>query len=109
METYPDEAVLGLELLGGLEVVVDEAEASGLASSEVGAELEDEDGVGVFHLVHLGQPLLQLRLQTENALRTLRSRTKADDTTAARTGRGVEISPWRRWPGRGGSPRAPTR
>ena len=64
--TYPDEAVFGLELLGSLEVVVDEAEASGLASSEVGAELEDEDGVGVLHLVHLGKPLLQLRLHTEN-------------------------------------------
>ena len=63
--TYPDEAVFGLELLGSLEVVVDEAEASGLASSEVGAELEDEDGVGVLHLVHLGKPLLQLRLHTE--------------------------------------------
>jgi hypothetical protein len=31
----------------------------------VGAELEDEDGVGVLHLVHLGKPLLQLRLHRE--------------------------------------------
>ena len=61
--TYPDEAILGLELLGGLEVVVDEAEAGGLAASEVGAELEDEDAVGVLDLVHLRQPLLQLRLR----------------------------------------------
>jgi hypothetical protein len=61
--TYPDEAILGLELLGGLEVVVDETEAGGLAASEVGAELEDEDAVGVFDLVHLRQPLLQLRLR----------------------------------------------
>jgi len=29
---------------------------------EVGAELEDEDAVGVLDLVHLRQPLLQLRL-----------------------------------------------
>ena len=61
--TYPDEAILGLELLGGLEVVVDETEAGGLAASEVGAELEDEDAVGVPDLVHLRQPLLQLRLR----------------------------------------------
>ena len=60
--TYPDEAVFGLELLGSLEVVVDESEAGGLAASEVGSELEDEDAVGVLHLVKLRQPLFQLRL-----------------------------------------------
>ena len=65
-DSYHDEAVLGLELLGRLEVVVDEAEAGRLATSEVGAELEDEDAVGVPHVVHLGQPLLQLRLRTNN-------------------------------------------
>ena len=45
---------LGLELLGGLEVVVDETESGGLAASEVGAELEHEDAVGVLDVVHTG-------------------------------------------------------
>ena len=63
--TYPDEAILGLELLGGLEVVVDETEAGGLAASEVGAELEDEDAVGVPDLVQLGELVLEVRLQRQ--------------------------------------------
>ena len=46
-DPYPDEAVLGLELLCGLEVIVDETESGGLSASEVGAELEHEDAVGV--------------------------------------------------------------
>jgi len=106
---YPDEAVFGLELLGSLEVVIDEAEASGLASSEVGAELEDEDGVGVLHLVHLGKPLLQLRLHTENKQNNpeIQARSSRHMSRAYRTG--AEISPWRRWHGRGGSPQAPAR
>jgi hypothetical protein len=62
-EPYPDQPVLGLELLGGLEVVVDEAEAGRLATSEVGAELEDEDAVGVLDLVNLGQLILEIRLR----------------------------------------------
>jgi hypothetical protein len=62
---YPDEAVLGLELLGSLKVVVDETESGGLAASEVGSELEDEDAVWVLHLVDLRQPLLELRLREQ--------------------------------------------
>lgn len=86
--TYPDEAVFGLELLGRLEVIVDEAEASGLASTEVGAELEDEDAVGILHLVHLSQPLLELRLQYQAitrvriAQRTRGSRSEGSDARA---------------------------
>jgi hypothetical protein len=34
--------------------------------SGTGTELEDKDGVVVLHLVHLGKPLLQLRLQKAN-------------------------------------------
>jgi hypothetical protein len=33
--THPDQAVLGLKLLGGLQVVVDETKASGLATTEL--------------------------------------------------------------------------
>lgn len=42
-KTDADETVAGLELLHGLRRVVDEGEASGLATTEVGAETEDGD------------------------------------------------------------------
>ena len=45
-----DKSVLGLESLGNLEVVVDEAEAGALASTELGLETEDEDGGGVLYM-----------------------------------------------------------
>ena len=61
-EALADESVLGLELLGDLEVVVDEAEASALASTELCLEAEDEDGGGVGDLEHLGEKLLKLLL-----------------------------------------------
>ena len=48
-EALTDESVLGLESLGNLEVVVDEAEAGALASTELCLEAEDEDGGGVLH------------------------------------------------------------
>ena len=70
-DPYPDEAVLGLELLGCVEVVVDETESGGLAASEMRAELEHEDAVGVLHVVHLGQLILELRLHRET--QTMRS------------------------------------
>jgi hypothetical protein len=34
----------------------------------VGAELEDEDAVGVLDVVHLGQPLLELSLRRNDLL-----------------------------------------
>lgn len=71
MATYPDQAVLGLELLGCVKVVIDEPESGGLAASEVCAELEHEDAVGFLHVVNLGQLILQLRLHTET--QTMRS------------------------------------
>ena len=67
-----DWRVLGLELLGCLKVVADEAEASGL-SPAVGAELEDEDAVGVLHLVGLGEPHLQLCLHAQDPANPVRS------------------------------------
>ena len=48
-EALTDESVLGLESLGNLEVVVDEAEAGALTSTELCLEAEDEDGGGVLH------------------------------------------------------------
>jgi hypothetical protein len=59
--TYTDEAVLGLELLGRLQVVVDQSEASGLSASESSAETEDEDNL-LIDLVHLGELLAELIL-----------------------------------------------
>ena len=54
MYTYASESVLGLELLGKVQSVVDETEAGALAAAELAAETEDEDGVGS-GLVHRRQ------------------------------------------------------
>lgn len=59
---YPDEAVLGLELLGNGEVVVDETEAGALAATELGLEAEEEHSLGILDLVHLTDLLLELGL-----------------------------------------------
>lgn len=56
-----DESVVGLELLHGLGGVVDEGEASGLATTELGAETEDGDLV-LGGLVELGELLAELIL-----------------------------------------------
>jgi hypothetical protein len=56
-----DKTVVGLELLHGLVGVVDESEASGLATTVLGAETEDGDLVLV-GLVELGQLLAELIL-----------------------------------------------
>ena len=64
MAAYPDEPVLGLVLLGSLDVVIDEAEASGFASSKMRPELEHKDRARIFHLVQPSQFLLQFRLHT---------------------------------------------
>lgn len=61
-QAYPDKTVLGLELLGDSEVVVDETEAGALATTELRLETEEEDGLRVLHLVHLGDLLLELSL-----------------------------------------------
>jgi len=54
-------AVLWLELDHGVLVVVDEAESGGLATSELGAESEDDGELGV-GLVHASQQLAELAL-----------------------------------------------
>lgn len=56
-----DKTVVGLELLHGLVGVVDESEASGLATTVLGAETEDGDLVLV-GLVELGELLAELIL-----------------------------------------------
>lgn len=53
--------VLRLELKAGLLVIVDEAESSGLSSSELGAASENDYKLWV-SLVHLSDNLLELRL-----------------------------------------------
>ena len=55
------ESVLGLELLGVVHGVVDQAEAGGLATTEVCLESEDEDSVSSA-AVHLGQLLSDVSL-----------------------------------------------
>jgi len=51
--TYADEAVLGLEALGVLHRVVDEAEARGLAAAEGRLEAEQDRRLRLGALVHL--------------------------------------------------------
>ncbi len=59
--TYTNEAVLGLELLGRLQVIVDQGEAGGLSTTESSAETEAEDNL-LIDLVHLGELLAKLIL-----------------------------------------------
>lgn len=60
--------MLRLELLGQVKGVVDEAEAGALATTELAAEAEDEDGISG-RLVHLGQLLADLGLGHRGAVR----------------------------------------
>ena len=61
LDALADEAVLGLELAEGVFVVVDEAEAGGLAATELGAEAE-HDGELSIGLVHAANNLGELVL-----------------------------------------------
>lgn len=63
-----DKTVVGLELLHGLVGVVDEGEASGLATTVLGAETEDGDLVLV-GLVELGELGAELILGDVGAVR----------------------------------------
>ena len=56
-----DEAVAGLESLEGSHVVVDKGEAVRIATTELGAEA-NEDDLGGVNLVHLGDLLGELSL-----------------------------------------------
>ena len=63
--TYPDDAVLGLELLHGVNVVVDQTEPSGLSTTKLSAEAEEADARGVADVVHLGKLLAELSLRDD--------------------------------------------
>lgn len=52
--SHSDESVSGFELLHGLNGVVDQGEASGLAATVLGAHAEDVDLVGI-GLVNFGE------------------------------------------------------
>lgn len=54
-----DQSVLWLKLLGLIKRVVDQTEASGLATTELGLEAEDEQSLWVVDLVHLAELFLQ--------------------------------------------------
>jgi hypothetical protein len=60
-DTQAYKTVLGLELHHSLLVVVDKAESGGLSSSELGAESEGDDKLGV-SLVHTSDNSLELGL-----------------------------------------------
>ena len=61
-ETYADEAVLGLELLSNINRVIDDGEASALATTELGLQAKDVDLVGIASLELLGKDALELLL-----------------------------------------------
>jgi hypothetical protein len=60
-EANTDQSVLRLELLHGLGGIVDEGKASGLATTELGAQAEDGDLI-LLGLVHAGDLLTELLL-----------------------------------------------
>ena len=69
LQPVADETVLGLELLGDVDRVVNQAKAGGFASAKLRAEAEDEDRVGLPGVVHLGELLADLGLGHVGAAR----------------------------------------
>lgn len=63
LKARTDHTVLGLELLHGVNVVVDQTEPSGLATTKLSAEAEEADARVVRDIVHLGELLAELRLR----------------------------------------------
>lgn len=59
--TYASEAVLGLELLSGIQAVINQSKASGPSTTELGTEAEAEDHF-LIDLVHLGKLVADLIL-----------------------------------------------
>merc|ERR1740133_263825 len=62
LEASADQAVLRLELLGSLEVVVDETEAGALAATNGSPEPEKEHTAGILDLVQLDKVFLEVLL-----------------------------------------------
>lgn len=56
--TYSDQSVLGLETSHCGDIVINQTEASGLATTENGVEAEDNDARLVGDLVHLSEQVL---------------------------------------------------
>ena len=63
LKARTDHTVLGLELLHGVNVVVDQTKPSGLATTKLSAEAEEADARVVRDIVHLGELLAELRLR----------------------------------------------
>lgn len=61
LNSKPDKTVLGLELPESIFVVVDDAESGRLSTSELGAESEENDKLGI-SLVHASDNFLKLGL-----------------------------------------------
>ena len=68
LHAVANKTVLGLKLVHGLLVVVDEAEAGGLAAAKLGTEAEKSGELGV-GLVHAANNLLELGLGDGGASR----------------------------------------
>ncbi len=54
-EPYPDKTVVGLNVLGVLERIIDQGKTRSLGTTEGGSKAEDEDAFVVLHVVALGQ------------------------------------------------------
>lgn len=61
--SHPDDTVLGLELLHGVNVIVDQTEPSGLPTTKLSAEAKKADARVVADVVHLGELLTELSLR----------------------------------------------
>ena len=68
LETGADDAVLGLELLHGVNVVIDQTEPSGLATTKLSAEAKEADARVVRDIVHLGELLAELSLRKKQGM-----------------------------------------
>ena len=68
LKARTDHTVLGLELLHGVNVVVDQTEPSGLATTKLSAEAEEADARVVRYIVHLGELLAELSLRKKQGM-----------------------------------------
>lgn len=82
-QSNTDEAVVGLELLHGLGGVIDEGEASGLATTEVGAQTEDGD-LFLLSLVQATELLAELLLGDVGTVGVQNVTVKRDIRSASR-------------------------
>ena len=62
LKTGSNQSVLGLELLGTLNVIVDKSESGALSTSDRRSESEKEDGTGILHVVKLDKVCREILL-----------------------------------------------